>query len=76
MRKKEEWLRLLPAVYKMQNGESLGEKGGAIPKEGLKAAWTYNNLLKEESKGVGSRVEYRFDNSKEMGSGFANSMSE
>ncbi len=45
--------------------------------ESLKVAWRYNNLLVEESKtSAASRLEYKFDNSKEMGKAFANSPSQ
>lgn len=74
---KEDWLKLLPAVYKVSSATP-SEASTPSSDGGLKVAWRYNNLLVEESKttgGAGSRLEYRFDNSREMGSAFANSMS-
>lgn len=75
---KDDWLKLLPAVYKVSSSQQ--ESSSSQTQDALKVAWRYNNLLVEESKtmggGSGSRMEYRFDNSREMGSAFANSMSQ
>ncbi len=47
-------------------------------KQQLKVAWRYNNLLSDEknvASGQSNGLTYKFDNSKEMGKSFANSMS-
>ena len=51
-REKDYWLKFLPAVYKVKDGESK-ETASTTSPDGLKVAWRYNNLLEESKVAAG-----------------------
>lgn len=71
LRDRAHWLRFLPAVYKVKDAVEEESKAS-----NLKVAWRYNTLLDEIPSDTTTNNKYRFDNSREMGSTFANSMSQ
>jgi PAXNEB protein len=82
-RERDNWLRFLPAVYRVKDtSKPQEEESKAVSDEGqLKVAWRYNTLLDGSTPAVMSaqtlvspdgKLQYRFDNSREMGSAFAN----
>jgi hypothetical protein len=71
-RDREYWLKFLPAVFKAK--ESAIKEESKDKDANLKVAWRYNTLLEGSSSSEAERP-YRFDNSKSMGTSFANSQS-
>ncbi|TNV73412.1 hypothetical protein FGO68_gene145 [Halteria grandinella] len=84
LRGREYWLKFLPAVYKIKDSSSTSSQalGGATSStdQKLQVAWRYQHLV--EGQGIDPTIlggttedRYRFDNSREMGTSFANSQS-
>jgi hypothetical protein len=72
-RKRDFWLKFLPAVAEVKQVEESKEN-----QEQLKVAWRYNDLLEQRPEqktikpGNNQTPEYKFDSSRPMGEAVAN----
>jgi hypothetical protein len=74
LRGRDYWPRFMPAVYKMSKDAAPLSSQALAAADNLKVAWRYQNLV-DGGPAETTEDRYRFDNSREMGKAFANSMS-